>query len=391
MEGVSPQRTDKPADPAERARRAGTAPPAGGTDRPELALALGRAGHRDRRHPARRRHDQDHERQDDLVHQVHAGGDVQAGVDGQDLQLHRRDHREPQGRDQLRGPGPQPVAAQRRHRRCATTVSRSASPPRRRTCFTDLLPYIFIIAIGAAFIYFIGRQTRGQMSGIMSIGRSKAKTFSSDRPVDHLRRRGRLHRGQAGDQRGGRLPQDPGPLQGDRGQDPQGRPPGRPARNRQDADRPRRRRRGRRALHVGERLGLHGDVRGRRGQPGARPVPDRPQAGPGHRLRRRDRLHRPQARCRARRRPRRARADAQPDALGDGRLRHRRGRGHDRGHQPARHPGPGPAAAGPLRPPDRRAAARPRGAAPHPRRCTARASGWPTTSTSAWWRGARRA
>ena len=47
---------------------------------------------------------------------------------------------------------------------------------------SDILPYVFIIAIGAAFIYFIGRQTRGQMSGIMSIGRSKAKTFSSDRP-----------------------------------------------------------------------------------------------------------------------------------------------------------------------------------------------------------------
>jgi cell division protease FtsH len=47
---------------------------------------------------------------------------------------------------------------------------------------SDLLPYIFIIAIGAAFIFFIGRQTKGQMSGIMSIGRSKAKTFSSDRP-----------------------------------------------------------------------------------------------------------------------------------------------------------------------------------------------------------------
>jgi cell division protease FtsH len=47
---------------------------------------------------------------------------------------------------------------------------------------TDLLPYLFIILIGAAFIYFIGRQTKGQMSGIMSIGRSKAKTFSSDRP-----------------------------------------------------------------------------------------------------------------------------------------------------------------------------------------------------------------
>src|SRR3984957_20191332 len=48
--------------------------------------------------------------------------------------------------------------------------------------FTALLPYIFIIAIAVGFIYFIGRQTRGQMSGIMSIGRSKAKTFSSDRP-----------------------------------------------------------------------------------------------------------------------------------------------------------------------------------------------------------------
>ncbi|HWE65675.1 MAG TPA: ATP-dependent zinc metalloprotease FtsH [Acidimicrobiales bacterium] len=48
--------------------------------------------------------------------------------------------------------------------------------------FSALLPYIFIIAIGAAFIFFIGRQTKGQMSGIMSIGRSKAKTFSSDRP-----------------------------------------------------------------------------------------------------------------------------------------------------------------------------------------------------------------
>jgi cell division protease FtsH len=46
----------------------------------------------------------------------------------------------------------------------------------------ELLPYIFFIAIAVGFIYFIGRQTKGQMSGIMSIGRSKAKTFSSDRP-----------------------------------------------------------------------------------------------------------------------------------------------------------------------------------------------------------------
>jgi len=48
--------------------------------------------------------------------------------------------------------------------------------------FSALLPYLVLIAIAVGFLYFIGRQTRGQMSGIMSIGRSKAKTFSSDRP-----------------------------------------------------------------------------------------------------------------------------------------------------------------------------------------------------------------
>ena len=58
-------------------------------------------------------------------------------------------------------------------------------PTASSNLLSDLLPYIFIIAIGAAFIYFIGRQTKGQMSGIMSIGRSKAKTFSSDRRRRH--------------------------------------------------------------------------------------------------------------------------------------------------------------------------------------------------------------
>jgi cell division protease FtsH len=55
-------------------------------------------------------------------------------------------------------------------------------PVQTTSLLGDLAPYLFIILIGAAFIYFIGRQTKGQMSGIMSIGRSKAKQFSSDRP-----------------------------------------------------------------------------------------------------------------------------------------------------------------------------------------------------------------
>ncbi len=54
----------------------------------------------------------------------------------------------------------------------------------------------------------------------------------------------------------------------------------------------------------------------------------------------------------------------------------------DRRDQPARHPRPRAAAAGPVRPPDRRRRARPRGAARRSSRCTPRASRSPRTSTS---------
>jgi cell division protease FtsH len=47
----------------------------------------------------------------------------------------------------------------------------------------DILPWVLILGMGVLFIVFIGRQTRGQMSGIMSIGRSKARLFSADRPT----------------------------------------------------------------------------------------------------------------------------------------------------------------------------------------------------------------
>ena len=185
-------------------------------------------------------------------------------------------------------------------------------------------------------------------------------------PEDHLRRRrrrGRGDRGTAGDQG---VPRQPRQVPGDRREDPEGRAALRPARYRQDAARPRGRRRGGRAVLLDLRLGLRRDVRRRRRLPRPRPV----RAGQGQRagdhLRRRDRRRRPAPRRRPRRRPRRARADAQPAARRDGRLR-RQGRRHpDRGHQPARHPRPGAAAPGPLRPADRRRPAgrhRPRGRA----------------------------
>ena len=226
--------------------------------------------------------------------------------------------------------------------------------------WSSLLPLLLPVGLLIGFFVWMQRRAQGQMGGIMSIGRSQGQDLRRRAARHHLRRRRRLRGREEGDHRGRRLPQVPGEVRRDRRPHPQGRPARRPSRHRQDAHRPGRRRRGRRAVPVGHRLRLHGDVRRRRRQPGPRPVPDRPQDGPGDHLRRRDRLDRPQARRRPRRRPRRARADAQPDARRDGRLRGHRGHRHDGGHQPARHPRPRPAAPGSLRPPGGRAPPRAR-------------------------------
>ena len=124
-----------------------------------------------------------------------------------------------------------------------------------------------------------------------------------------------------------------------------------PARHRQDADGPRRRRRGRRAVLQHLRLRVRRDVRGRRRQPRARPVRPGQAQQPVHRVRGRDRRGRPPARRRPRRLARRARADPQPDPGRDGRLRHEHQRDRRRRHQPAGRPRPGAAAPGPVRPP----------------------------------------
>lgn len=44
------------------------------------------------------------------------------------------------------------------------------------------LPYFFFIALFIGMFLFIGRQARGQMNGIMGVGRSKAKLFNEDKP-----------------------------------------------------------------------------------------------------------------------------------------------------------------------------------------------------------------
>ncbi|NNN02635.1 MAG: ATP-dependent zinc metalloprotease FtsH [Acidimicrobiaceae bacterium] len=45
-----------------------------------------------------------------------------------------------------------------------------------------LLPYLIWILLIGGFMFFLNRQARGQMNGMMSVGRSKAKQFSEDHP-----------------------------------------------------------------------------------------------------------------------------------------------------------------------------------------------------------------
>ncbi len=47
---------------------------------------------------------------------------------------------------------------------------------------SSLLPFLIPVAIFVAFFWFMQRRAQSQMGGIMSIGRSRAKTYSTERP-----------------------------------------------------------------------------------------------------------------------------------------------------------------------------------------------------------------
>jgi cell division protease FtsH len=47
---------------------------------------------------------------------------------------------------------------------------------------SSFLPYLIWILIFAGFMFFANRQARGQMNGMMQVGKSKAKQFNQDRP-----------------------------------------------------------------------------------------------------------------------------------------------------------------------------------------------------------------
>ena len=163
----------------------------------------------------------------------------------------------------------------------------------RPNFFTSLIPLLIPVTLLILFFVWMQRRASGQMGNIMSIGRSKAKTYSTERPgtmfddvagydgvkqeiteiVDFLKHPERFT------EIGARVPKaccssaHPAPA--------------RPSSPRQSPARPD-------AIPLGHRFGLHGDVRGRRRQPRARPVRIGSQDGEGDHLHRRDRLHRPQ-------------------------------------------------------------------------------------------------
>ena len=292
----------------------------------------------------------------------------------------RQEHRVQQvdRRDQRRVRRPPRTARRSSRARARRTTSRHAARARSRSrtstsnyvdtgsnIFGDILLWVLPLVLIVGLFVWMSRRAAGPDGRGHEHRPQPGEGLQHREAEDDVRRRRRLRPGEAGDRRGRRLPQEPRQVQGDRRAHPEGRAARRSARHRQDAHRTRGRRRGRRAVRVGHRLRLHGDVRRRRRGARARPVPDRAQAGARDHLRRRDRLHRPQARRRARRRARRARADAQPDARRDGRLRGHRGHRDDGGHQPARRARPRAAAPRSLRPPDH-------GAAPHAGRAGAR-------------------
>ena len=291
------------------------------------------------------------------------------------------------------GHGPEVPGGYRR----TTTADRyqQAAGPRRRASsqlrrqagalerdLLSLLTYVLPFLMFFGFWIFLMNQVQGGGSKVMSFGKSRAKRHVGGLAEDHVPRRRGRGRGGGGAPRDQGVPREPEEVPGARRPHPQGRPALRASGHRQDAARPRRRRRGGRAvlLHLG--LGLRRDVRRRRRLARARPV----RAGQAelalHHLHGRDRRRRPPSRRRPRRRPRRARADAQPAARRDGRLRGQGQHHHDRGHQPARHPRSRPAAPRPLRPPDHRRPPGPRGPRGRSSRSTRAASRSPRTSTS---------
>ena len=101
-------------------------------------------------------------------------------------------------------------------------------------------PYLII----ALFFFFLLSQMQGGGSRVMNFGKSRAKLITKDTPKTTFADVAGADEAIEELQEIKEFLQNPGQVPGDRREDPQGRAALRPARNRQDAARPRGRRRG---------------------------------------------------------------------------------------------------------------------------------------------------
>jgi cell division protease FtsH len=76
--------------------------------------------------------------------------------------------------------GPLPVFSQEANTLRNDNVSVTFANP--SSLLGAFLPYLIWILLIGVFMYYISRQARGQMNGMMSVGRSRAKQFNEDRP-----------------------------------------------------------------------------------------------------------------------------------------------------------------------------------------------------------------
>ena len=146
------------------------------------------------------------------------------------------------------------------------------------TLLINLLPILILASSSCSS----STRCRAAAPGSCSFGKSQAKLVSKDTPKITFADVAGADEAVEELEEIKEFLAEPGQVPGGRRQDPQGRAAVRPARHRQDAARPRGRRRGRRAVLLDLRLGLRRDVRRRRRQPRPRPV----RAGQGQRARR---------------------------------------------------------------------------------------------------------
>ncbi len=78
--------------------------------------------------------------------------------------------------------GPVPQTAQEAAAFAASKVNVNYNTPSSNSFLSEIIFYVLIGAVVIGIFWWMSRRAQGQMTGIMSIGRSKAKLFNTDRP-----------------------------------------------------------------------------------------------------------------------------------------------------------------------------------------------------------------